>query len=204
MFPALSRIARASAALVALLAVMSLVAMSVHLHAVRYDSWAETALEMARFFTILTVLLVAISFALAATLWDGVYPPWLAALTLSMVLVGSVYHLLLSDLVTFTGLGFWADHGLHTGLPLACLLWWLTHAPKRGLIYVDLPIFALWPSVYMAYALWRGGRDGVYPYPFMDLTTLSGVSVATNLAILLLVLLLGGMIMILIGRYADR
>jgi hypothetical protein len=47
-------------------------------------------------------------------------------------------------------------------------LWWLFHAPKTSLIWADLPAFALWPSVYMAYALGLASRDGVYPYPFMD------------------------------------
>jgi hypothetical protein len=205
MFPALSRPARRTALLIALLAAVSVGAQFVHLNGVRAEPPPATALEMARYFTILTNLLVVVTFAvISRPLRDGVPAPWLAALTLAMVMVGAVYHLLLAHLVDFTGLGWWADHGLHTAVPLVIALWWLVHAPKRRLDYADLPVFALWPAIYCAYALARGSVDGVYPYPFVDLTTLSREAVAVNLAGLLVLFLLGGVVMISIGRYADR
>ena len=205
MFPALSRPARRTALLIALLAAVSVGAQAVHLSRVLDLTLPATLWEMARYFTILTHLLVAVTFAvISRPLRGGVSGPWLAALTLSMVMVGAVYHLMLADLIDFTGIGWWADHGLHTAGPLAIALWWLAHAPKRRLDYADLPIFALWPAVYCAYVLGRASVDGVYPYPFIDLTRLSAEAVAANLAGLMVVFLLGGVGMIAIGRYADR
>ncbi|NKX42996.1 Pr6Pr family membrane protein [Roseicyclus persicicus] len=205
MFPALSRPARRTALLIALLAAVSVGAQFLHLKAVRAEPPLATALEMARYFTILTHLLVAVTFGvISRPIRGGVSGAWLAALTLSMVMVGLVYHLLLSHLIDFTGLGWWADHGLHTAGPLAIAFWWLVHAPKRRLEYPDLPIFALWPAVYCAYVLARGSVDGVYPYPFLDLTTLGREAVAVNLAGLFVLVLLGGVGMISIGRFADR
>jgi hypothetical protein len=205
MFPALSRPARRWALLIAVLAAVSVVTQFLHLNALRAEPPAATAWDMARYFTILTNLLVAVTFTvISRPIRDGVPAAWLAALTLAMVIVGAVYHLLLSHLVDFTGIGWWADHGLHTVGPLAILAWWLIHAPKRRLDYADLPIFVLWPAIYAAYALGRGAQDGVYPYPFVDLATLGREAVAVNLAGLTVVFLLGGVGMISIGRYADR
>lgn len=193
-----------TAALVALVAFVTL-GTRVMISTTQMDGDIAAALwDMARFFTILTNLLVAVTFGLLAIRRDGASPPWIAALTLSIVLVGSVYHVLLAHLVDLQGLELIVDHGLHTVLPVACALWWLIYAPKRGLIYADLPIFALWPAVYVAYALWRGSLDGVYPYPFMDLADISAAAVAANLGGLLIALLLGGVVMVTIGRYTDR
>jgi hypothetical protein len=205
MFPALPPKARLSAALIALVAIASIVGFYAYsLDTGRYGSPPEAVWGMARFFTILTHILLAITFAAAALRRDGVSAPWIAALTLAVVLVGTVYHTLLRGIVVFEGYGLWADHGLHSVVPVASLLWWFAYAPKRTLEYADLPMFILWPCVYVAYALARGDADGIYPYPFMDLTELGPLSVATNLSGLLLVLLLGGVIFVMIGRFADR
>ena len=204
LFPALPRRARWFAAAIAVTAVASVGAQFLYLNELRGQTYAETAWDMARFFTILTNILVAWTWGRAALHRDGVYPPWIAALTLAIVMVGAVYHVLLSHLMEFEGLGWFADHGLHTVVPLACLGWWVAFGPKRRLIYSDLPIFALWPSIYLAYVLARGSFDGAYPYPFMDLTNLGAAAVATNLAGLTILLLLGGVVFVMIGRYVDR
>lgn len=205
MFPALPRRARLTAALVALVAGVTLGGRVAISAAAMQGDIAAALWDLARYFTILTNLLVVVTFLLLATRRNAAPAPWIAALTLSILLVGGVYHLLLAHLLDLRGLERIVDHGLHTAVPVACALWWLVYAPKRGLVYSDLPIFALWPTVYIAYALWRGSRDnGVYPYPFMDLSDLSAAAVAANLGGLLIVLLLGGVAMITIGRYADR
>lgn len=204
MFPALPFHARFFAALIAAVALASVVARYIYDQSLSDETPLETVWSLARFFTILTTTLVVVTFASAAFRRDGVSAPWIAALVLSVMLVGAVYHTLLSGLVTFTGLGIWADQGLHTVLPIACFLWWLFFAPKRTLHFRDLPMFIVWPCAYVSYALARGAQDGIYPYPFMDLATRDAASVAVNLAGLVVVLLIGGVIFVLIGRFADR
>ena len=165
MFPALSRPARRWALLIAVLAMVSVVAQFLYLNAERAEPAATTAWEMARYFTILTNVLVAVTFAvISRPIRDGVPAAWLAALTLAMVMVGGVYHVLLSHLVSFAGLGWWADQGLHTFGPIALMLWWLIYAPKRRLDYADLPMFVLWPVIYVANGVWeRGAQEASYP-----------------------------------------
>ena len=205
MFPVLSRAARLQALVIAGLAAASLVAQWVYLMGLRGTGPFATLLEMARFFTILTTFLVAVAFAaFSVRRWRGPSAPMLAALTLSVVLTGGVYHVLLSDLWNPTGFGLIADWGLHTIVPLLVFVWWLFHAPKTSLKWIDLPVFLLWPSVYAAYALGLATVDGAYPYPFMD-PRLQGIAqVMATLGILGIVVLLGGVVMIGIGRFADR
>jgi len=205
MFMVLPRPARRMALAIAVLALASLCAQFIHLHARAHVPIFVTAWDMARYFTILTNLLVVVTFAvMSRPVRAELAAPWLAALSLAAILSGLIYHLVLAQLISFTGLGWWADHGLHSLMPIAIALWWLAYAPKQRLDYADLPIFVLWPSVYGAYALARGAADGIYPYPFIDLSVMAPIAVATNLAGLLVLFLLGGVLMILIGRFADR
>lgn len=204
MFPALSPPARRTALGIALIALASVVARFLHDLGLGDATPGETLWSLARFFTLLTNTLVVITFGWLAFRRNGADQAWIAALTLSILLVGAVYHILLAHLVEFTGLGWWADHGLHTVVPLLCLAWWLVFAPKRELGFRDLPMFILWPCLYVAYALARGARDGIYPYPFLNLAERSSLEVATALAGLLLVMLIGGVVFVMIGRFADR
>ncbi|MEX3016954.1 Pr6Pr family membrane protein [Gymnodinialimonas hymeniacidonis] len=205
MFPALPLRARISAFLIASVSVASLVGIyAFNLQTDRYGSEWATIWGMARFFTILSHVLIVLTFLAATFRREGIGAPWVAALTLTIVLVGAVYHALLRGITEFTGIGYWADIGLHTVVPIAVLLWWLAFAPKGRLRYGDLPMFIMWPCVYVAYALGRGASDGIYPYPFMNVAEIGPLAVATNLAGLLLALLLGGVIFVMIGRFADR
>jgi hypothetical protein len=205
MFPALPPRARWAAALIAALSAVSVVGIyAYNLDTGRYATPSEAIWELARFFTILTHVLATLTFGAAALRRDGVGAPWLAALTLAVILVGAVYHTLLRGITVFEGYGLWADHGLHTVVPVACALWWIAYAPKQTLAYADLPMFVVWPVVYVAYSLARAARDGVYPYPFMDIAEIGAGAVVTNLSGLLLLLFLGGLIFVMIGRFADR
>ncbi len=205
MLPLFSVSARRLALAIALVALASVVAQFLHLNARRAEPAWITAWDMARYFTILTNLMVAVSFViLSRSLRRKVPYAGLAALTLSMIMVGVIYHLLLADLVDYTGLGWWADHGLHTVGPIAITLWWLRFAAQRVLSFAALPVFALWPAAYGVYVLVRGALDGVYPYPFVDLTVQPPGIVAMNLAVLLASFLLGGVGMIAIARFANR
>lgn len=205
MFPVLSTAARVQALVIAALALASLLAQWLYLMEARGTGPVETLLEMARFFTILTMSLVVVAFVYAFfNPTRGLGAPLSGALTLAVIMTGAVYHLLLARYWNPDGIGVLADWGLHTIVPAAVFLWWLAHAPKTPLVWADLPAFALWPAVYMTYALGLGALDGRYPYPFMDPTVAGPWPVAATLSILGLLVLLGGVLMIGLGRFADR
>lgn len=206
MFPVLPAPARYQALVVAALAAASGVAQWFYLMEQRGTGPLETLIDMSRFFTILTTILITLTFTVAAlSRQRGLSAQLLAALTLSSVMTGAVYHVLLADLWNPTGvLGVSADVGLHSVVPATVFLWWLFHAPKTPLVWADLPAFTLWPAIYIAYALGLATIDGTYPYPFMDPTIAGPERVLATLGVLSIMLLLGGVVMIGIGRFIDR
>lgn len=131
-------------------------------------SVAAAVWTLAGYFTILTNLAVAIVFGLLTFAQEpGRWAKTVAGTALSIMLVGIVYHLLLSGL-QLTGGSDQANLFLHTVTPIVAPLWWLVFAPKGRLGWSDPFLWALWPLAYLAYALARGGMTGRYAYPFID------------------------------------
>jgi hypothetical protein len=137
MFPVLSRAARYQALIIAGLAAASMVAQWVYLMGYRGTGPLETVIDMVRYFTILTTGLVVMAFlTVGLSKTRGLGAPTLAALTLSVVLTGAVYHALLAAAWNPTGVGRIADWGLHTIVPAAVVLWWCA---RRGILDLDDP-----------------------------------------------------------------
>ncbi len=158
--------------------------------------------RMAGFFTILTNALVAVHMLAVALHWR-IGASRAAGLLLSIAAVGIVYHLLLARLWNPQGLAWWADLGLHTGVPLAYGLWWLALAPKE-VATRDLPGWLIWPAVYCVYALTRGALTGFWPYPFLDAGALGWPRVTLNIAGLLAAFALGGWAILTLARRFQR
>jgi len=178
----LSSSSRVLAAVCCLLAVLSLALQYHVLLASGIVAGPMQALwRMAGFFTILTNALVALAMGWVA-LGGRIGAVAAAALTLSIVMVGLVYHLLLAALWSPQGLAWWSDQGLHSAVPVAVALWWWRHADHRGLDLSRLPALVVWPVSYSAYALLRGAASGWFPYPFLDADALGWGRVAVNVA----------------------
>lgn len=165
---------------------------------------AQALWVLARYFTILTNLLVALLFSFMAVRGKGFGPSWLGGLTLWILIVGIVYHTLLARLYDPQGLNWWSDHGLHTAVPVLTALWWLIFAPKRGLGVRQAAYWMLWPLIYVIYALARGATDGIYPYYFIDAATLGYARVALNALGLSLGFFLGGLMIVGLGKVLSR
>ncbi len=194
----MTRSVRLSAALLALLAWAGLAAqfaLSLEIN----GSVGVTLWVLARFFTILTNLLVALTFTTMAL--GGTRPPagWLAALTLWILIVGVVYHGLLAD-YSKTGLDFFADHATHTLVPLGTALWWFAFARHIAFPWKLAFIWLAWPLLYVAYAILRGLFDGQYPYFFIDLSVLTPGQVALNALGLCIAFWIAGLAMIAVAR----
>ena len=159
---------------------------------------------LARFFTILTNTLVALSFGLMVVRGHALPTAWLGGLTLWIVIVGVVYHLLLAKLYAPTGVDWWVDQAFHTGAPVLAVLWWLACAPKADLVLRHAFLWLVWPLAYTAYALVRGAFDGVYPYPFLDVSEIGYGGVAVNAAGKAAGCLAGGLVVIGLARMFSR
>ncbi|HBZ44520.1 MAG TPA: hypothetical protein DEO85_10790 [Maritimibacter sp.] len=156
------------------------------------------------FFTVLTNVLVLVTFARAAGTGTMPSPFWIAGLTLWILIVGAVYHVLLSSLWSPAGLQWWADQGLHSATPLLTLAFWLVFAPKAPLPWRNAALWLWWPLLYVSYALIRGLFTGVYPYPFIDLNVLTYGQLVVNAVGLSVAFYLGGLVLIAIARGRHR
>ncbi len=201
-FGIMTTTARITAAFIALLA-FAAVALQLHVGLERRPdrTVTEEMWRMARYFTILTTLIVVARYGRIAALGRA-SAGWTGAITLWAVIVGAVYHgLLARDL---TGLRMVADQLLHSAVPLAVALWWLAFAPKAGLRPAHAGWWVSWPAIYAIYGLWRGTFVDRYPYFFIDPGRLGWGGVALWLAGLGVVFWIAGLGLVALGRRLSR
>ena len=134
---------------------------------------------LARYFTIITNLLVAVVMTGAAT-GGQPSPKLLGGLTLALIFVGLVYVFLLEGLQHLTGPALVADFLLHKLAPALMTFWWLLFAPRARLKWNGPVWWSLYPLCYFAYIVLRGRLDHRYPYPFIDVEKLGWLQVALN------------------------
>ncbi|SLN21495.1 hypothetical protein ROJ8625_00813 [Roseivivax jejudonensis] len=198
----MTRTARFAALAIAFVALVTLI---VHVRlglAARPDwpLWRELW-RTGRFFTVLTVALVAVHF-----LWVGLSGRASAALaggvTLWIGIVGAVYHALLWR--PLEGLRLYVDHSMHSLLPVLVAAWWLACAPKGALRPAHAAWWLGWPGLYVAYVLARGMTDGRYPYFFVDPGRIGWLMVGVWVLALGAVFWLGGVGLVRLGRWLSR
>ena len=154
-----------------------------------------------RFFTIIANILVAMVFAgVAAQAPRFGSPRVLGGIALIILLVATVYQILLRGTLQQNGTEKLADLFLHSVTPLLVLVAWAIYAPKGGLRFRDPPIWATVPILYLGYALARGARDGIYPYPFLDVGRIGWAQTAINAAAIAIGFLVVGFVMVWFDR----
>jgi hypothetical protein len=166
-----------------------------HQHDVAASLWL-----LARFFTIITNLVLAVTMT-AAAIGRRVAPFIIGGVTLAILLVGVVYATLLAGLHALSGPALVADILLHKVSPVAMALWWLFFAPRAQLGWRAPLWWSLYPLAYFAYALGRGQLDHRYPYPFMDLGKLGWMQTALNAGGIALAFILAGFALVWVDRW---
>ncbi len=202
----LSPLARRSAAALGLLALATLVlqyALMVQTFAAMGQGPLAALWRFLGYFTLLTNCWVGIAM-LAVAAGRNVSPRTLTALTLSILLVGTVYHLLLSATHHPVGWDWVANLGAHTLVPAFTLLWWLAFVDRARLSFADIPVFTIWPFGYAVYALARGAVDGWYAYFFIDVPSLGYPQTLLNILFLGLGFAAAGALFVAAGRYSGR
>ncbi len=181
---AFSRSARTLALVIALTAWIGL-AVQFHVSSDRVGPPLATLWSMARYFTILTNLALAVTFTGVAAGRPGFgAPSLLGGVTLAILLVGVIFSLLLSDAFHPDGIEHLSNFLMHYVAPVLTPLFWLAFAQKGRLRLRDPLIWAAFPLTYLGYALLRGRVDGHYPYAFMDVALIGETHVAVNVAII--------------------
>lgn len=162
-----------------------------------FDTPAERVANMLAYFTILSNLLVGVTFMAVAvrSRASGLLRVlWLDAV-LGIAVTGIVFNLVLAQLYTLTGTAWMANQLLHVVVPILAVLGWLIFGP-RGLITTWTVLAStIYPIGWLAFTLVRGAvvdwspQPPWYPYPFVDAAELGGARVALNCCVIALLFL---------------
>lgn len=165
----------------------------------------ETSIRFFSFFTILTNSLVAIYFTLSILKKKNIDKPGtLTAVTVYITIVGIVYQIILRPIWKPTGLQMIVNELLHSVIPLLVILFWYLYEEKKSLTYKQLPMWLIYPFVYLLYILVRGSISNFYPYPFVDVANLGFAKVLSNSAILMLVFISIAALFITLGKIFKK
>ena len=166
-----------------------------HHHQVGPTIWV-----LVRFFTILTNLLVAAAMTWVAT-GRRTPPTVLAGLTLSIILVGTIYWLLLAGLHHLNGRAEIADILMHKIAPIVMTLWWLLFAPRARLKWSAPWWWCLYPLAYFLFVIVVARFDGRYPYPFINVAHIGWLQTLLNAGGIALAYILAGYLIVWIDGW---
>ena len=182
----------ASRKLCTVMAILGWSGLAIQLELVLFARWMSGAnvvgglVSYFSFFTILTNTLAAtvLTYAADPRASKGrtfFLQPWVSSgITVSIIVVGVAYSLLLRHLWHPQGWQLVADELLHDVMPLLFLVYWWCCVPKGRLGLRHVAGWMLYPLLYFAYVLLRGHVLGLYPYPFVDVDKLGYAQAFVN------------------------
>jgi hypothetical protein len=162
------------------------------------------------YFTIFSNILVAIVFTVVS-LRSGnpfsdffTHPKVKGAVAVYISITGLIYFLLLRNLWHPTGLQWLADILLHYLMPIAYLIEWCCFTPKGVLSWKDALRWLVFPLGFGVWALIWGAIFGFYPYPFIDVKTLTNPRVFTNIAGLTVLFFVLGLLYVGLDGWLEK
>ena len=168
------------------------VGLAIQQYLIFYSRWTSGAsllgglINFFSFFTVLTNTLAVVVLSYALVQRDSaakrffLRPAISSGITVSILVVGLAYSLLLRHLWQPEGFQLIADELLHDVMPVLFLIYWWRCVPKGSLRLKHIGAWMIYPLVYFAYALLRGDLLGQYQYPFIDVATLGYPQVFVN------------------------
>jgi len=199
-----------------LAAVLGWSGLAIQLYLVLLVRWQEQAsligglVNFFSYFTVLSNTLVATVFSYAVFGHEGrarryfLSPAVSSGIATSILLVAVAYSLLLRHLWHPQGWQWLADQLLHDVMPLSFAVYWWCRVGKGYLRLWHLLAWALYPTGYFAFVLWRGHVIGVYPYPFIDVAELGYAQVTLNALAVLGGFFAIGLLMLGLDRWQGR
>ena len=195
---AFSRTARLCAALVSLIAIVSLVVQSVG-NLERDGTMLAAWSAMLQWFTIWGNVAAGVFFGWIA-LRGRIEPRIPFALAAALIIIAAVYHVLLASFHDPQGMEWWTNIAHHTVVPAGGVLWWLAFSRDGLAGWRSLPIVMLVPVVYGGFALVNGALTGFYPYFFLDQPSLGLGTVLLNMVGLAVLFLLVAALLLAIRK----
>jgi hypothetical protein len=169
-------------------------------------AWGEVTVRFFSYFTILTNTLLAIYFSSQVhgdlhdkgKIWKK--PGTLTAVTVYILVVGLVYQVALRSIWDPQGMARLTDELLHSLNPLLALLFWWLFEDKKAVEWKQLPYWLIYPFCYFVYTVIHGQVSGFYPYPFVDLNTISVGQLGINFLVLALVFMAISGLLVWVGK----
>jgi hypothetical protein len=72
------------------------------------------------------------------------------------------------------------DELLHSVIPVLVIVYWFLFGRTSSLPYRQIPLWLIYPLIYLIFILIRGYFSGFYPYPFVNVTELGLQKVMIN------------------------
>ncbi len=161
------------------------------------------------FFTILTNIIVAITFSSFCFQKNSVSKNFfsqskvLTAVTVYITIVGLVYNLILRFTWQPKGLQMLVDELLHTVIPIYFIIFWLIFVPKGSLGWKNVFPWLLYPFMYLVYIMIWGHFSTQYPYPFINVMELGYERVLINSVLLFITFLIMSFLFVGIGKLMN-
>ena len=119
-----------------------------------------------------------------------------SAIAVYIFIVCLVYNFILRGLFAWTGWHWFVDNMLHVVIPILYIIYWLLYRTRETLHWRDGIYWTFYPLVYLVYSLVRGSMVQWYPYPFLHAGNLGYPTVFTNIAMVIVVFLVAGLVVI--------
>lgn len=127
--------------------------------------------------------------------------PWVvSAATLSIVMVGVIYLVVLSDQYDPQGINFLVNTTLHYVVPPLFALFWWWIVPRGALEVPDIARMLAYPVAYLIYVIVRGEATGLYPYFFVDVPRIGYASALINAGVISAVFALTAGVLVALKR----
>jgi hypothetical protein len=161
-----------------------------------------TAVQFFSYFTIQSNLLVAVycfsslvrrPFLLNSSGFFGLA-------LLNITLTGIIYFILLRGTYPMEGIAVYSNMLLHYVTPPAALLLFFLGREREPFRFHYIFYWILYTLAYLVYSLVRGSVIGTYPYPFIDLTIVTPVQAALNVAGIAAAFALVALLLVLVDR----
>jgi len=172
-------------------------------------SLGESVVHVLSFFTLHANVALALVVSLPLVLRSGRLYDWASAawtqgaVTVYITMVALIYHLVIRDLWSPSGITLWMDIILHYLSPIGWWIYWIS-APKGYLKSSYAWSWLVFPFLYIVFILVRGHVASFYPYPFLDVERIGLVTVLFNIAGMSLLFWCMGLMVWLIDRAWGR
>ena len=176
----------------------------------RITSIPETIIRFFSFFTILSNILVAVTFSFVFLQGKGKWNRFfnkattLTAITVYIIVVGAVYNIILRMIWHPEGLQKLVDELLHSVIPVLATLFWIFFVKKEVLQWKDSLSWLLYPIVYTVFIAIRGMISDYYPYPFINVPAIGYPRALLNGLILTGVFLGLSLFLIAVAKFISR